>query len=701
MEAGSSKHHIAVSTGGRSAPVEGAWSRRFRSGFDRSIKVSDWASGYANAVSAKVGGERFWPKSGDMPIEIEKCERILRAFTIEGIPQKEVKEEKVQDGKGNWITKKRRVLRKIPPVAIKNAKGVAIYSSMRSGIAPFGGGGGAGLVLVRLPDGSWSAPSAISPNNLSAGLLLGVDFIDAVLLINSDKALESFMSHKFTIGAETGLTAGPFGSGASAEAGFERAPIYSYVRTRGMYAGVEMMGQVFLHRFDENERFYYWPGISAKDILTGKVRMPPLVYPLHRALRDAEMGKAQGGKLDVVLYDVVKMPESEVMKMLGPKQAKKGRFVVGSGSTTNTPMSGNSGTSTPVAANDIDQIETLRDLKLDEDGQEIRQDPEREEDEDDEIIREGEKLRLPPTPEELELLERAGIPDEEDRKIEEQEREKVYQLPPPPMHVNIQRYWRVRPDLAAKRPTKQLIIDGPHSREVREAQFVRLPSSPRSSFELQEEAKRYEKEREALHIDIPEETNVEVNDHVLLSGVSEEEADRLMHAAASGEDATSLAEKVEMETLFDSEEDDGSAEQKGAEKNELAEAEKDAIKGSKDEQPSVIAAEDVAITQPESEIPTDKQEEKETLLSAAVISEAGLGSTTSTQVDGAEDKIELTSSPSTKASLALPSLLSSNEAGTDSEINSPRPSISDDTHATKSPPGRPPRNRPPPRRQKA
>jgi lipid-binding SYLF domain-containing protein len=48
---------------------------------------------------------------------------------------------------------KRKVLRKIPPSVIKKAKGLAIFTSMRSGIAPFGGAGGAGLVMARLPDG--------------------------------------------------------------------------------------------------------------------------------------------------------------------------------------------------------------------------------------------------------------------------------------------------------------------------------------------------------------------------------------------------------------------------------------------------------------------------------------------------------------------------------------------------------------------
>jgi len=48
---------------------------------------------------------------------------------------------------------KDKVLRKIPPQVIKNAKGLAIFTSMRSGIAPFGGAGGCGIVVARLPDG--------------------------------------------------------------------------------------------------------------------------------------------------------------------------------------------------------------------------------------------------------------------------------------------------------------------------------------------------------------------------------------------------------------------------------------------------------------------------------------------------------------------------------------------------------------------
>lgn len=46
-----------------------------------------------------------------------------------------------------------KVLRKIPPEVFAEAKGLAIFTSMRSGIAPFGGAGGTGVVVARLPDG--------------------------------------------------------------------------------------------------------------------------------------------------------------------------------------------------------------------------------------------------------------------------------------------------------------------------------------------------------------------------------------------------------------------------------------------------------------------------------------------------------------------------------------------------------------------
>lgn len=125
----------------------------------------------------QAGSERFYPVTGDFAThEMEKCARILRAFTVDGIGA--TVEHKLADGK----KEQKKVFRKIPAAIIRQAKGIVIFTSMRSGIAPFGGAGGAGVIVARLEDGTWSAPSATTPNNLSAGLMLGVDVYDCVLI---------------------------------------------------------------------------------------------------------------------------------------------------------------------------------------------------------------------------------------------------------------------------------------------------------------------------------------------------------------------------------------------------------------------------------------------------------------------------------------------------------------------------------------
>lgn len=63
-------------------------------------------------------------------------------------------EHTVEEKSLTGLKRKRKVLKKIPSRIIRSARGLVIFSSMRSGIAPFGGAGGAGIIVARLPDGS-------------------------------------------------------------------------------------------------------------------------------------------------------------------------------------------------------------------------------------------------------------------------------------------------------------------------------------------------------------------------------------------------------------------------------------------------------------------------------------------------------------------------------------------------------------------
>jgi lipid-binding SYLF domain-containing protein len=71
-----------------------------------------------------------------------------------------------------------------------------------------------------------------------------MDVYDCILVLRDPKAVEGFFTHKFTLGAEIGIAAGPYGSGASVESGKEQAAVFSYIRSKGLYAGIEITGTV-------------------------------------------------------------------------------------------------------------------------------------------------------------------------------------------------------------------------------------------------------------------------------------------------------------------------------------------------------------------------------------------------------------------------------------------------------------------------
>jgi lipid-binding SYLF domain-containing protein len=146
---------------------------------------------------------------------------------------------------------------------------------MRTGLW-FSGAGGSGVLVARLPDGSWSPPSGLLLHTAGLGFLVGVDIYDCVMVINTQKALDAFKSMRFTLGGEVSAVAGPVGIGGVLETELHKrqAPVFTYLKSRGFYAGVQVDGTVLIERGDENEKFY-GQRLKVEEILGGKVRHPP------------------------------------------------------------------------------------------------------------------------------------------------------------------------------------------------------------------------------------------------------------------------------------------------------------------------------------------------------------------------------------------------------------------------------------------
>lgn len=165
---------------------------------------------------------------------------------------------------------------------------------MRTGLW-VSGAGGSGILVGRTADGSWSPPSGIMLHTAGLGFLVGVDIYDCVVVINTQKALDAFSKLRCTLGGEISAVAGPVGAGGVLETEIHKrqAPVFTYMKSRGFYAGVQIDGTIIIERTDENERFYN-EKISVGDILAGKVRHPP--YECRQLL---ETIKAAQGDTDI------------------------------------------------------------------------------------------------------------------------------------------------------------------------------------------------------------------------------------------------------------------------------------------------------------------------------------------------------------------------------------------------------------------
>lgn len=65
--------------------------------------------------------------------------------------------------------------------------------------------GGTGIVIARLPDGTWSAPSAIGTMGGGIGVQVGLEVADFLLILQTQDALDHFRNGgNFTIGGNVG-----------------------------------------------------------------------------------------------------------------------------------------------------------------------------------------------------------------------------------------------------------------------------------------------------------------------------------------------------------------------------------------------------------------------------------------------------------------------------------------------------------------
>jgi lipid-binding SYLF domain-containing protein len=174
----------------------------------------------------------------------------------------------------------------IPPALLANAQGIAVIPGVIKVGFVVGGQYGRGVLVVRGKGGEWSNPVFISLMSGSVGWQIGAESTDFVLVFKTPRSIEGIMKGQYTLGADAGVAAGPVGRVAKASTDIElKAEIYSYSRSRGLFAGISLEGSSLQVDEKSNAAYYGKEEVHPSRILSGKdVKTPASAEKLKSSL---------------------------------------------------------------------------------------------------------------------------------------------------------------------------------------------------------------------------------------------------------------------------------------------------------------------------------------------------------------------------------------------------------------------------------
>jgi len=155
---------------------------------------------------------------------------------------------------------------------IKKAKGVLIYPQILKAGFIIGGSGGTGVLLVKdEKTGNWSQPAFYTVGTVSFGLQIGGEAAETVILVMTQKAVDSLYSSSVKLGGDLSVAVGPVGAGAKSNV---MADFIAFSKSKGAYAGLNLEGSVVGVR-DSLNQAYYGKKVSPVQIIVEKAVSNP------------------------------------------------------------------------------------------------------------------------------------------------------------------------------------------------------------------------------------------------------------------------------------------------------------------------------------------------------------------------------------------------------------------------------------------
>jgi len=182
-----------------------------------------------------------------------------------------------------------------PPTALmREAVCVAVVPGVVQAGFGVGGRAGYGLVSCRA-GGDWSWPTFVGLKGGSFGLQIGAQSADVVLIFMNQNAPKTIAGSSFDLGGEVSVAAGPMGRDLSAATDYKaQAEIYSYSKSKGLFAGIKIAGTKWEIDYSANKKAYASAGAAldggthtsvAKELSTDGGQAPSIVQPFIASLR--------------------------------------------------------------------------------------------------------------------------------------------------------------------------------------------------------------------------------------------------------------------------------------------------------------------------------------------------------------------------------------------------------------------------------
>jgi len=209
---------------------------------------------------------------------------MLSLFFVLASAKKGDKENERVHNSANVLKDFGKMKESIPHQLLQQYEGIVIIPKLINAGLGIGGKLGKGVALVKLADGKWSNPVFVTLAGGSFGLQAGVQSVDLVLVFRHKGVLTKVKNGDFTIGGDISAAAGPVGRSSTASTDYKlEAEVYSYSRSRGLFAGITINGSNLGIDKSANANFYKNEA-SSQDIFSSSKSNKESVKVLKEAL---------------------------------------------------------------------------------------------------------------------------------------------------------------------------------------------------------------------------------------------------------------------------------------------------------------------------------------------------------------------------------------------------------------------------------